>query len=137
MTTVLVAITGFSRPIAPRFEKTTWDSVYTTAQATRGESLYTRSCARCHKANLAGGDDGSPLAGHEFMNSWNGSTLDGLFKKIWETMPSDSAPKTLPPKDVADITAYLLSKNQFPAGAAALSDNPDQLREIKFAATHP
>jgi mono/diheme cytochrome c family protein len=99
--------------------------------------LYTRSCARCHKANLEGGDDGSALAGKDFMGSWNGQTLGDLFKKIWETMPSDSAPKTIPPRDVADISAYLLSKNAFPAGATVLPESIEQLREIKISSARP
>src|SRR4051812_13212116 len=71
-------------------EKTTWDSVYTQAQAARGDTLYKAACAKCHGATLTGGsgaDDGGPLSGKDFLGSWNGMTLDQLFNKIYTTMP--------------------------------------------------
>src|SRR5215467_6507392 len=35
---------------------TTWDSIYTDSQATRGDSLYRATCVRCHGETLAGTD---------------------------------------------------------------------------------
>ena len=32
----------------PDQQKTTWDGIYTEAQAKRGEALYSQSCASCH-----------------------------------------------------------------------------------------
>jgi S-disulfanyl-L-cysteine oxidoreductase SoxD len=119
-----------------RFDKTTWDSVYTVDQATRGESLYKATCVKCHGPALAGGDDGSPLAGKEFTGGWNGMTLDQLYNKIYTTMPSET-PKTLPAKDVADLIAFILSKNAMPAGGAVLNESVDQLKQIKFLSSAP
>jgi mono/diheme cytochrome c family protein len=130
----LTTITAFVRPA--RFEKTTWDSVYTEAQAARGDSLYKVSCVKCHGATLTGGDDGGPLVGKEFMDSWKGLTLDQLFNKILVTMPSDN-PKSIPPKDVADITAYLLAQNKFPAGSSALTENVEPMKGIRILASKP
>ena len=131
----IAALTAFARPsiVARALDKTTLDSVYTAGQAAHGESLYSKSCARCHAATLAGTDSGTPLAGKDFVGGWTGMTLDQLFKKTYETMPSDN-PMTLPRQDVADIIAYMLARNQFPAGAAILSDNLDSLRAIKIVA---
>ena len=38
-------------------ERTTWDSVFSAAQAGRGETTYKQLCARCHMETLAGGDE--------------------------------------------------------------------------------
>lgn len=132
------ALTAFSRAeINPRLDKTTWDSVYTDAQAAHGDSLYKASCAKCHGANLKGTPaDGGPLVEKEFLDSWNGMTLDQLFNKIWKTMPSDN-PQTIAQKDIADIMAYLLAQNHFPSGTVALTESLDQLKTIKLAASKP
>ena len=138
----VTGLTAFSR--APRtavlsaFDKTTWDSVYTDAQAARGDSLYKATCAKCHGPTLKGTDngDGGPLVEKQFLDSWNGMTLDQLFSKIYTTMPSDN-PKTIAQKDVADIMAYLLAQNHFPSGSAALTENLDQLKTIKLATSKP
>lgn len=121
---------------ANRLDKTTWDSIYTTTQAARGDTLYHASCSKCHGATLGGGDDGSPLTGPNFLANWNGLAMDQLFDKIYTTMPSDK-PKSMPRKDYADVLAYMLSQNQFPAGAMALTDSMELLRDIKIVATKP
>ncbi len=119
-----------------RLEKTTWDSVYTAAQAAGGGTLYHASCTKCHGPTLGGGDDGGPLVGPNFLANWNGLAMDQLFDKIYTTMPSDK-PKSLPRKDYADILAYMLSQNQFPAGSMVLPDSTELLRDIKMAAAKP
>jgi mono/diheme cytochrome c family protein len=116
--------------------RTTWDSVYTAAQAAHGDTLYKAGCIKCHGATLAGGDQGSPLTGSSFLGDWSGLTLDQLFDKVRSTMPPDN-PKSIPPKDVADIVAYLLAQNQMPAGTARLSESVDQLKQIKFLSARP
>jgi mono/diheme cytochrome c family protein len=133
MGVAIAALTAFANPSAAArfFDRTTLDSVYTPAQATHGESLYKVSCAKCHALTLAGTDSGGPLVGKDFLGGWTGLTLDQLFKKTYETMPSDN-PKSVPPKDVADILAYLLARNEYPSGRSVLSENPDSLKAIKI-----
>jgi mono/diheme cytochrome c family protein len=97
--------------------KTTVDSVYTAAQAKRGEAAYSTSCASCHAADLSGKGQASSLAGKEFNVAWNGQSLGDLFERIQTTMPAD-APGTLKPAETADVIAFLLSKASFPAGDA-------------------
>ena len=36
--------------------KTTWDGVYSEAQAKTGEALYNDKCSKCHGPNAGGGD---------------------------------------------------------------------------------
>jgi mono/diheme cytochrome c family protein len=115
---------------------TVWDSVYTDAQTKTGDSLYKATCIKCHGAELKGGDDGSPLAGEEFMKSFDGRPLSALFDQIRNSMPPDN-PKSIPRAQVANIVAYLLAQNHFPAGAAPLTDDMDRLSDIKFIPTKP
>lgn len=136
----VVLVSAFARPSrsgSRAFDKTTWDSVYTTAQASHGDSVYRASCVKCHGPELKGTDtDGGPLVGKDFLDGWNGMTLDQLYNKIDRTMPSDN-PKTLPAQSVADVMAFILSKNEFPAGSAALSLNLDSLKVIKLSTSKP
>ena len=115
----------------------TWDGVYTSAQAQRGGTLFASTCNKCHGAPAAGStDDGGRLVGREFLEKFDGVTLDQLFTTIYTLMPLDH-PKTLAPKDVADITAYLLSQNQMPAGSSPLPEDPAQLKGLKILASKP
>ncbi|HMH64901.1 MAG TPA: cytochrome c, partial [Rhizomicrobium sp.] len=65
-----------------------WDGVYTDAQADRGHTLYTQSCARCHGAGLLGTFEIPPLVGR-LMPYYAGTTLDVLFDYISTAMPLD------------------------------------------------
>jgi mono/diheme cytochrome c family protein len=116
--------------------QTVWDSVYTAEQATRGDSLYKLTCVKCHGPELAGGDDGAPLAGKLFLGNWTGLPLNELYEKIRTTMPSDN-PKTVPPEQLIDILAFVLSKNSFPAGTKLLTTDSTLLKDIKFLQDRP
>jgi mono/diheme cytochrome c family protein len=118
---------------APR---TTWDSVFSDSQAARGDTLYKTSCATCHGATLAGTDSAAELTGRTFLGNWDGLTLDQLYDKIYTSMPPDN-PKSIPRGQIADILAYVLSQNKFPAGNQPLSESTDQLKEITLLKNHP
>ena len=131
------ALTAFARRASvAEPTHTVWDSVYTAAQASRGDSLYKATCVKCHGATLSGGDEGSPLVGSAFLGNWRDLTLDQLFDKIRTSMPPDN-PKSIPTRDVADLVAYLLAQNQFPAGAKLLTDSLDRLKDIKITTSRP
>jgi mono/diheme cytochrome c family protein len=91
---------------------------------------------KCHGATLGGGDEGSPLVGSAFLGNWRDLTLDQLFDKIRTSMPPDN-PKSIATRDVADLVAYLLAQNQFPAGAKVLTDSLDRLKDIKITTSRP
>jgi S-disulfanyl-L-cysteine oxidoreductase SoxD len=113
----------------------TWDGVYTDAQATRGGVQFNQHCARCHGADLAGTFETPPLVGR-FMPYWSGATLDVLFDYIATAMPLDR-PGSLAPAANADILAYLLKANNFPAGAKELSADSNALKAIRFDTVRP
>jgi len=116
--------------------RSVWDGVYTEEQAKRGEELYRRECASCHGDTLVGGGGAAPLTGGAFLSNWNGLTVGDLFDRIRKTMPQGSLGKLTKQQD-ADILAYLLSFNKFPAGKTELQKQVEFLREIRFEATKP
>jgi len=116
--------------------KTVWDSVYSTAQAARGESAYAKGCARCHGAALTGGDQSPPLTGSAFLGNWNGQSLIDLQQRIKTTMPSDSI-GIYDAKFVTDVVAFMLKANGFPAGAAELASDDAALKDIAIRTSRP
>jgi mono/diheme cytochrome c family protein len=114
----------------PQAGKSTQDGVYSDAQAKRGEAAYSKTCAGCHGPDLAGADTAPSLTGPEFNAGWTDLTLDDLFERIKTTMPGD-APGSLSAEQCADILAFVLSKDGFPAGQAELTAGPG-LKDVKF-----
>ncbi len=113
-----------------------WDGVYTEEQAQRGEPLYHEACASCHGGTLKGSGEAPPLAGGSFLANWNGLPLGDLFERIRRTMPQDK-PGRISRQHKADILAYILSVNRFPAGKTELQHQTEFLNEIRFEATKP
>src|SRR5277367_2683466 len=116
---------------AQEASRSVWDGVYTQEQADRGRPLYNEHCASCHADSLMGGEMSPPLVGGEFMSNWNGLTLGELFERIRTTMPQNK-PGKLNREVNADITAYILSVNKFPAGKAELPHTVEFLKEIRI-----
>jgi mono/diheme cytochrome c family protein/sugar lactone lactonase YvrE len=116
--------------------KSVWDGVYTEAQAARGQAAYTEHCGGCHGAGLAGTGEAKPLAGPEFLSSWNGLTVGELMDRTRTTMPLD-APGTLDRAVVSDILAYVFKFNGFPAGQAELPQKTEFLTGLRIDAFKP
>jgi len=116
--------------------KSVWDGVYAEAQATRGKALYSTECASCHGAELTGGEMAPGLAGGEFISGWDGLTVGDLFERIRISMPQN-APGSLSGQQNADILAFVLSVNKFPAGAEDLPKEAGILKQIKFEGKKP
>ena len=116
--------------------KSVWDGVFTEEQAKRGETISKEECVRCHGQVLSGGEEAPPLAGAGFVANWNGSTMGDLFERIRISMPTD-APGRLTRQENADILAYILSLNKFPAGKTELDRQSEVLKQIKFVASKP
>lgn len=117
-------------------QRSVWDGVYTDAQAKRGQPLYGEQCASCHGATLEGGESAPALAGAEFLSNWNGLSAGDLFERMRTSMPLNN-PGKLSREVNADILAYMLSMNQFPAGTSELPRATEVLKEIRIDATRP
>lgn len=111
--------------------KTVKDGVYTDEQAKKGEALYGEQCASCHSADLSGG--GAPaLAGGDFIGFWDKTPVNDLVEKVVTTMPA-SSPGSLNRAQGAEIVAFMLQKNKFPAGSAELPSDAAALKAITIA----
>lgn len=111
--------------------RSVWEGVYTQEQAKRGEVNYIQECASCHGTTLAGGESAPALIGDEFLGHWYGETVGDLHDRIRLTMPADS-PGKLSRQLSADIVAYLLSVNDFPAGSRVLENETVPLKQIRL-----
>jgi mono/diheme cytochrome c family protein len=113
------------RPVSLTGDENGW---FTTEQAERGGGAYAQACAHCHGAMLEGGV-GPALAGDTFWNRWEGDTVHTFFEVTRQTMPQE-APGSLPDDTYADITAYVLQVNDFPAGAGELPPDEAHLQSL-------
>jgi len=120
-------------PTYAQSAKTTWDGVYTEAQAMRGAAAYARVCAQCHGPALTGAE-GPPLTGVEFTSNWNGLSLGELFERVRTSMPPDD-PSRLSAAEKIDVLAHVLAVGKFPTGSSELSR--DALPQITFQASRP
>ena len=111
--------------------KTVWDGVYSEAQSQRGEELSKATCVTCHGNELAGSDLAPALQGDDFKGVWTGRAAAELLDKIQSTMPADQV-GTLKPPQSADLVAYILKVNGYPAGAAELPADMPALQQIKI-----
>jgi len=121
----------FSVAIHAQQARRVTDGVYTSAQATRGETVYKDRCATCHGATL-GGAQAPPLAGDEFIRAWSGPVSE-LVNKIQSTMPAND-PGKLTRQQAADVLAYMLQVGKYPAGQAELAADEAVLKQITFPA---
>jgi alcohol dehydrogenase (cytochrome c) len=95
---------------------------YTRAQAASGATVYSAQCSQCHGVNLQGGS-GPPLTGQAFKAYVGKSgTAATLFDFIARQMPADK-PGSLTQQQYLDVTAYILSRNGYPAGDVPLTKN--------------
>ena len=134
-TVAVLIVSGFLASlcvaVAAQATRSVNEGVYTADQAKKGEAIYKETCAACHGDNLEGSGPMPPLAGKDFLANWTGKTLGDLYEKTQTTMPA-TAPGTLTPDQTADIVAFLLSKDNFPTGAAALVGKTEPLAQIKI-----
>jgi mono/diheme cytochrome c family protein len=106
--------------------KTVRDPAYTAAQAERGKQVYLANCVTCHLPELDGstnpteGARGAPLVGTRFVQDFGESKVSALFNKMKRDMPS-GRPGTLTDQQYLDATAFVLQRNNFPAGSNELT----------------
>ena len=110
-----------------------WDGVYTAEQTRRGETAYLSACASCHGTALEGGDMTPALVGGVFTSNWNDLTVGDLFERIRTTMPLDN-PGRLSRQQYADVIAFMLKANGWPAGTGDLTSDLAALKQIRIEA---
>jgi mono/diheme cytochrome c family protein len=136
LTAIVTFYSALRAQEAPSGSRSVWDGVYAQEQADRGHSFYNQYCASCHGDMLAGGEVAPPLAGGDFLANWNGLTVGDLFERIRRSMPQND-PGRLSRQQNADVLAYMLSFNKFPAGKTELAHDTELLKQIRIEATKP
>jgi mono/diheme cytochrome c family protein len=113
-----------------------WNGVFTADQAAQGKTLFEAKCAICHGADMTGAEMAPPLAGGMFLGNWAGESAGALFVRIHNAMPAND-PGSLSNAEAALALAYILSFNQFPAGATPLPSDEAALNQIAITAEKP
>lgn len=116
--------------------RTVWDGVFNEDQAKRGSSIFIDECSVCHGRDLEGADMTPALTGAGFMSNWDGLTIGDLVDRIRTTMPLNR-PGALTRQQNADVVAYILRVNQFPAGKDELPRDAQSQKQIVFKAVRP
>jgi mono/diheme cytochrome c family protein len=132
----IAAVVGLAAIGASQSQRSVWDGVFSADQAKRGQARYKELCASCHGETLEGGESSPPLVGGEFLSNWNTLSVGDLFDRTRSTMPQNK-PGSLNREAGAEILAYVLSANQFPAGKDALPQASEVLKEIRIEALKP
>ena len=112
-------------------DKSVWDGVYTTSQASRGKAIYAASCQMCHGENLGGGFDAAvqvPALKREDFGLIR-RDLNNLYGFVLDSMPRNE-PGNLSAGNAVDVIAYILQQNGFPAGGTDLVPDPSVLEAI-------
>jgi cytochrome c len=105
------------------------NGVYTAAQADRGNALFQDNCAACHGGSLQGEEENPPLSGKHFASRWGGLPISAIYGFINTQMPLGQ-PGALGVQADADIVAYILSVNKFPAGQTELPADNNILKTV-------
>lgn len=101
---------------APFVPESIWDGIFTSEQAQRGRMTFELYCAGCHGSDLISADGYAPdLIGFSFTSRWHNVSVYRRYSIIRETMPQ-GAGGMLSDQEYADIVAYVLSYNKYPAG---------------------
>jgi quinoprotein glucose dehydrogenase len=100
-----------------------WDGVYTEAQAERGRTAYQQACVSCHRDDLRGDNTAPSLVGESFLFLWGDMAVAALSARIEKVMPPER-PGSLSAQSYTDIVAFILQKNEFPAGERELPAEP-------------
>ena len=104
--------------------RTIVDRVYSVAQAERGEVRFKTSCGSCHTPSSFGGG--------LFAERWDGQTMAEVFEFVSTAMPEND-PGGLKKEEYADVLAYILRINAYPAGYDELPTDPDALKKLAIA----
>lgn len=111
--------------------KTVWAGLYTGAQAERGKAVYEEQCSFCHLSDLSGQGFAPPLVDDAFTQRWQDGNLGDLFTIVKVTMPQDK-PQALTDAQYAEIVAYMLKVNKYPAGDQELQPDAAALKTVTF-----
>ncbi|MCZ6915354.1 MAG: cytochrome c [Gemmatimonadetes bacterium] len=106
-------------------EASSASAFYTSQQASRGDGLFRDNCVSCHSS--------SEFMGASFERRWRNRAVGDIYEFVLYAMPDDN-PGGLPEQTYADIVAYMLQMNDFPAGGSELPTSLETLMQMKMFA---
>lgn len=104
-------------------ERSVLAGAYTAAQAVRGAAQFKQNCAACHTT--------AEFSGTTFQRAWSGRTIYDLFEIVRTNMPYDM-PGALTREAYAEILAYFLELNGYPAGETELPQDSEAQKRIRI-----
>jgi mono/diheme cytochrome c family protein len=104
--------------VEPR-EPNTLAGVYTDAQAQRGRQVFENICSTCHNTE--------EWQDELFLARWEGESVYRFWFFIYERMPDDAPPYSLPREQVSDVLTYILQLNGLPSGDTELGSDDDSI----------
>jgi mono/diheme cytochrome c family protein len=118
---VCALIAAIALPASLRGAASTTPVTFTAAQASSGSSLFAAKCSACHGSQLEGGA-GPALTGPNFktLSTKVGANVSDIFGYMTTNMPMN-APASLTHDQYVSIMSFILSKNGYHAGGAALT----------------
>lgn len=132
----LAALAATGTVNAQSTSRSVWDGIYAADQAARGQAHYVQRCGACHGVTLTGTGEAPGLTGGEFVSHYDQLTVGDLFERVRTTMPMN-APGTMSRDEYAEIVAFLLKENGFPAGAKPLDRRSEVMATIGIQAQKP
>ena len=101
---------------------------YTDKQAEAGHVLFNNNCAQCHGPKLDGAL-GPNLHDAKFQAMFADKPVKNLRDFVYENMPQN-APKSLSDANLYPILAWILKKNNVPAGDKELTKASADRRQV-------
>jgi mono/diheme cytochrome c family protein len=94
-------------------------TLFTDREGAQGRIVFEQHCAVCHGEDLRG-KVGPAVIGPALGSAADHTTVSIMFNVIVAEMPADD-PASLTHDDYADVMAYILQRNGYPAGVHSLS----------------
>ena len=126
---VVLVATGYAaaqpqEPMVPE-GRSVVDGVFTERQARRGERWFVQMCEQCHRTR--------DFTNAQFHERWAGQSVGDMLQFMQNTMPPEN-PGALSTERYADVLAYFLAVNNYPAGEDELPADASMVMDIRIEA---
>ena len=126
---VVLVVTGYAsaqpqEPVIPE-GRSVVDGVFTERQARRGERWFVQMCEQCHRTR--------DFTNAQFHERWAGQSVGDLLQFMQNTMPPEN-PGALSTERYADVLAYFLAVNDYPAGEDELPADASTVMDLRLEA---
>ena len=122
-----LVLTGYAsawpqEPASPE-GRSVMDGVFTARQARRGERWFVEMCEQCHRTR--------DFTNAPFHERWTGQAVGDLLQFMQNTMPPEN-PGALSTERDADVLAFFLAANDYPAGEEDLPADGSTVMDVRI-----